>query len=177
MPKIPTLLIKLSLFIFMVACSSSPKVVSEEEVTDDASTAEAADQRTIMDFQFPLKDYKRLVRGFKKKHKGIDISADKGTPIYAAESGWVIYQGRKFKGFGKLMIVEHSKTWATFYAHLNNYGAEQGQWVNKGDIIGYVGRTGRSTGYHLHFEVRRNHIPIDPMIYFDSQRLKLSTSQ
>lgn len=148
---------------------------SQEEVVPDV-VEDAAVDSSAMNFQFPLKNFKRLGRGFKKKHKGIDISADKNTPILASESGWVTYAGRRFKGFGKLVIIEHSKVWATFYGHLNTYAVEQGKWVNKGDVIGYVGSTGRSTGYHLHFEIRRSHVPIDPMIYFYNDNLKIGSN-
>jgi len=139
-----------------------------EEVVD----IDSADQ--VIEFQFPLVKYKRVSRGFKGRHRGVDISAEKNTPIYAAEAGWVIYQGRKFHGYGKLVIVEHSKVWATFYAHMNDFAVKEGQWVKKGDVIGYVGSTGHSTGTHLHFEVRYKNKPIDPLPYFDRLRTKLA---
>jgi murein DD-endopeptidase MepM/ murein hydrolase activator NlpD len=164
--------LKLSRFIFLfgfylvTACSTmSPE--DSEEVMDVVDTP-------TIDFAFPLKDYRRISRGYKGRHRGIDISADKGTKIYAAESGWITYQGTKFRGYGKLVIVEHSKTWASFYAHLNGFYAKEKTWVNKGDLIGYVGHTGRSRGDHLHFEVRYKNRPLDPLGYFNKNLLKFA---
>lgn len=151
----------------MIGCAST----SEEEVVD----IESADQ--VIQFKFPLNSYKRISRGFKGRHRGMDVSADKNTPIYAAEAGWVIYQGKKFNGYGKLIIIEHSKTWATFYAHMNDWAVKEGSWVKKGDLIGYVGNTGRSTGMHLHFEIRYKNKPINPAPYFDQARTKLANSK
>lgn len=180
MRTISTLLLKimaLSVALILVSCSSAPEIDEDDSSDEVPETTAPANMRddTVMQFQFPLKEYKRMARGFKKKHKGIDLSADKNTPIYAAESGWVTYAGKKFKGFGRLVIIEHSKTWATFYAHLNTFSAQQGQWINKGELVGYVGRSGRSTGNHLHFEIRRNHVPIDPMVYFADQDVNVGS--
>lgn len=97
-------------------------------------------------------------------HWGIDIAARKGTPIYAAHAGRVIYSGRGFRGYGKFIILE-SGNLATFYSHCNKLFVRQGQWVERGQLIGHVGRTGNATGPHLHFEVRRNRLPIDPLAY------------
>jgi murein DD-endopeptidase MepM/ murein hydrolase activator NlpD len=144
--------------------------VEDEVVEVPASEA-------VIQFKFPLHDFKRVSRGFKGRHRGIDVSAQKGTPIYAAEDGWVTYEGRKFHGYGKLIILEHSKTWATFYAHMSAFEAKEGTWVKKGDTIGYVGSTGRSTGSHLHFEIRYKNKAINPLPYFDADRLKFAHSK
>ena len=146
----------------ITACSSPPTVVE-----DQSSEGEDVQIR----FSFPLKSYRRMSRGFGGRHKGVDLSAKKGTPIYASESGWVTYRGRRFRGFGKLLILEHSRNWASFYAHLNAYNVKEKQWVNKGDVIGYVGRTGRATGDHLHFEIRHKNTPVDPLDYVTTSRL------
>lgn len=147
-----------------------------EEVTDLDADSKIEEQ---IEFKFPLQNYRRVSRGFQGRHRGVDISAWKGTPIYASEAGWVTYNGRKFHGYGKLIIIEHSKRWATFYAHLSQYAVNEGQWIKKGDLIGYVGNTGRSRGAHLHFEVRYKNMPIDPLPYFKDQTLKfvLSTAK
>ncbi len=117
-------------------------------------------------FSWPVRKGK-LTQAFKYKghrHDGVDISGPKGTPIYAAAAGTVIYAGQDFSGYGNLIIIEHgSEKWATFYAHLDGFKVRQGQRVSKGLPIGLMGRTGRATGVHLHFEVRYNLKPIDPM--------------
>ena len=153
-------------FAALVGCASTGG--DYEEVADLPGSDE------VIDFKFPLGKYRRFSRGFKGRHRGIDVSAPKGTPIFASEAGWVTYAGRKFSGYGKLIIVEHSTKWATFYAHMNDYAVKEGSWVKKGDVIGYVGRTGRASGDHLHFEIRYNNRPIDPMPYFDRSQIKFA---
>lgn len=155
----------------MVGCSTSFE--EGEEVIDTAELQREAS----LEFRFPLNEYRRVSRGFQARHKGIDVSAPKGTPILASESGWITYQGSKFRGFGKLVIVEHSKKWATFYAHMSKFSVKEGVWVNKGDVIGYVGNTGRSRGHHLHFEVRYKNRAIDPLPYFNRSEIRFAHSK
>jgi murein DD-endopeptidase MepM/ murein hydrolase activator NlpD len=92
----------------------------------------------------------------KKKtfHGGIDLAAPKGTPVYAAADGEVIFAGEK-DGYGQLIIIKHILGFETRYGHLEEILVEEGTKVRKNQQIGLVGNTGRSTGYHLHFEVRR----------------------
>lgn len=156
-----------------VACATTS--TSSPRSSDPAMAGNTPEENPIV-FSFPISQYKRVSRGYTGKHKGVDISAPKGTPIYAAEAGWITYQGRRFKGYGKLVILEHSQKWATFYAHMTKFELSEGAWVNKGDIIGYVGNTGRSTAPHLHFEIRFNNGAIDPMPYFNSSNLKFTAS-
>ena len=97
-------------------------------------------------------------------HPGIDIGAGMGTPIHAAASGRVIvaaYSG----GYGNLIVIDHGNGLATAYAHQSSMAASVGQQVAQGQVIGYVGSTGFSTGPHLHFEVRVNGSPVDPLGY------------
>ena len=97
-------------------------------------------------------------------HPGIDIGVGMGTPIHAAASGRVIvaaYSG----GYGNLVVVDHGNGLATAYAHQSSMAATVGQQVSQGQVIGYVGSTGFSTGPHLHFEVRVNGSPVDPVGY------------
>lgn len=158
---------------FMVACSTTATSPSRG-VNPSLEAANDSDKTII--FGFPISNYKRVSRGYTGKHKGVDISAPKGTPIYAAEAGWITYQGRRFRGYGKLVILEHSQKWATFYAHMTSFEMKEGSWANKGDVIGYVGNTGRSTAPHLHFEIRYNNTAIDPMPYFNANHLKFTAS-
>ena len=94
------------------------------------------------------------VRGIKGNHKGVDFGAPTGTPIYAAAAGRVIFSQNGWNGrYGNLTIVQHDNGTRTLYAHQSRRAVQVGQMVDKGELIGYVGSTGRSTGPHLHFEV------------------------
>ena len=100
-----------------------------------------------------------------KRHQGVDIASPQGTPIKASSAGRVIYSGNTIKGYGNLVIVRHSEEWATVYAHNQVNLVEEGTRVEKGQIIGKVGQTGRASGPHLHFELRRNNQAVNPMLY------------
>ena len=97
-------------------------------------------------------------------HAGIDIAAPEGTPIRAADSGRVILLGWT-GGYGNYTCISHSSSISTCYGHQSRYGTSMGASVSKGQVIGYVGNTGHSFGAHLHFEVRINGNPVDPMGY------------
>jgi len=97
-------------------------------------------------------------------HAGIDISAASGTPIRAADSGRVVLLGVT-GGYGNYTCVQHTSSMSTCYAHQSGYATSNGAGVSQGQVIGYVGNTGNSFGAHLHFEVRINGSPVDPMGY------------
>lgn len=97
-------------------------------------------------------------------HSGIDIAAPLNTPIYAAADGKVTMAGWN-GGYGNTVMVEHDTTYETLYAHLNKIDVKVGDSVKKGDIIGRMGTTGRSTGVHLHYEIKRNGEHVDPYMY------------
>jgi murein DD-endopeptidase MepM/ murein hydrolase activator NlpD len=99
-----------------------------------------------------------------RMHEGIDIGASSGTPIHAAASGTVIYCGW-MEGYGNLVVVDHGNGLATAYAHQSAIAVTCGQGVAQGQVVGYVGSTGHSTGPHLHFEVRVNGSAVDPLGY------------
>jgi murein DD-endopeptidase MepM/ murein hydrolase activator NlpD len=99
-----------------------------------------------------------------RMHQGIDIGVPYGTPIHAAAAGTVIYCGW-MEGYGNLVVIDHHNTLATAYAHQSSIAVQCGQDVAQGDVIGYVGCTGHCTGPHLHFEVRVNGVPVDPLGY------------
>lgn len=105
-----------------------------------------------------------------RHHDGIDISLPYGAPIKAYEDGVVSYADWK-SGYGKLIIIDHGYGKQSYYAHASRISVLPGQKVSKGDIIGYVGNTGRSYGVHLHFEIRYNNIPVNPEEEFISSRL------
>ena len=107
---------------------------------------------------------KHPISGFNKMHKGVDFAAPSGTPIYAGGNGVIEYVGRN-GGYGKYIRIRHNNEYKTAYAHLSNYkkGISKGVRVNQGDIIGYVGSTGNSTGPHLHYEIIYQNKHINPL--------------
>jgi murein DD-endopeptidase MepM/ murein hydrolase activator NlpD len=99
-----------------------------------------------------------------RMHTGIDIAAPAGTPIGAAKAGTVLYAGR-MGGYGNLVVLDHGDDVVTLYAHQSRIAANEGQALTQGQVLGYVGSTGHSTGNHLHFEVRVDAHPRDPLPY------------
>lgn len=114
------------------------------------------------------------VLGYNKMHKGVDFAAPRGTPIYAAGDG-VVERASRNGGYGNYIRIRHTDTLKTAYAHLDRFakGIQSGKRVKQGQIIGYVGSTGRSTGPHLHFEVLKNNRQINPKSVKTSMRAKL----
>lgn len=103
-----------------------------------------------------------------KNHQGIDIAASHGASIKAAASGKVILS-ESYSNYGNTIIIDHGNGLTTLYAHCSSLVAKEGQSVKKGDLIAKVGSTGRSTGDHLHFEVRAKSLPVDPQEYLDKK--------
>jgi len=101
---------------------------------------------------------------YTRTHTGADMSAGSGTPIHACRAGTVVIAGSQ-GGYGNAVVIDHGGGMATLYAHQSRLGVSPGQVVNAGDVIGYVGSTGMSTGPHLHFEVRLSGNPVDPAPY------------
>jgi murein DD-endopeptidase MepM/ murein hydrolase activator NlpD len=99
-----------------------------------------------------------------RMHEGIDIGVGYGTPIHAAGSGTVVYAGWE-SGYGNLTVIDHGGGLATAYGHQSSISVSNGQHVDQGQVIGYVGCTGHCFGPHLHFEVRVNGSPVDPLGY------------
>jgi len=104
------------------------------------------------------------VFGASRFHSGIDIAADTGTPVIAADGGQVI-EAAHMGGYGYSVLIYHGGGVATFYAHLSGFAVSAGQKVKRGQVIGYVGTTGWTTGPHLHFEVRVNGVAQNPIKY------------
>lgn len=100
-----------------------------------------------------------------KKHDGVDISVPKGTPIKAAANGVVLFSGRSFNDYGKMIVIKHNSEFSTIYAHNLENIVDEGNEVKKGQVIGRVGNSGNASGYHLHFEVRREEKPINPLFF------------
>jgi murein DD-endopeptidase MepM/ murein hydrolase activator NlpD len=102
---------------------------------------------------------------FQRFHTGIDLAAPVGTPIYAARAGQVDTAGWSRYGYGLHVVIDHGGAQETLYAHMSRIAVRPGQWVDRGELIGYVGSTGWSTGPHLHFEVRVGGAVRNPMAY------------
>jgi murein DD-endopeptidase MepM/ murein hydrolase activator NlpD len=188
------LIVTISIPIFfsglMSSCSTTPTAISREigstptpvfetkntKISNELSrTPQSMVQRKY--FDWPI-DEARLTRGYsadpvphpkrkrkKKSHWGIDLASNKGTPIYSSHHGVVVYSGRDFKGYGKMLLIEGENGWATIYAHLDKTLVKEGQKLRQGDMIGLMGRTGRVTGVHLHFEIRQNKEAYDPLLF------------
>ena len=147
------------------------KKVLKVEIYIDDVTAEAGEKVKIaykkLDFIWPVegKINDAFEEAENRRHQGIDISSPPGTPIKASNAGMVVYSSNTIKGYGNLVIVRHSEEYVTVYAHNEVNLVEEGTWIQKGQIIGKVGQTGRASGPHLHFEIRRNNKPVDPLLF------------
>ena len=102
-----------------------------------------------------------------KPHTGMDFSGSVGTPIYATGNG-VIEKSVFENGYGRHVVINHGYGYKTLYGHLNNFNVKVGQKVKRGDIIGFMGNTGVSSSTHLHYEVRKNNVAIDPVNFYYS---------
>jgi murein DD-endopeptidase MepM/ murein hydrolase activator NlpD len=119
---------------------------------------------------------KRMASGFgyrsdpftkaRKFHEGMDFTAKKGTPVFASGDGIVSRADNTASGFGNHIVIRHGFGYETLYAHLSRYKARVGQYVKRGDIIGYVGSTGRSEAPHLHYEVHKNGDVVNPLNFY-----------
>jgi len=100
-------------------------------------------------------------------HWGLDIAADSGSPIIAAAAGWVMEAGWKNDAYGYTVMLDHGNGIQTLYAHASALAAKEGQRVEAGQLIAYVGSTGNSTGPHVHFEIRLDGVCVDPLQYLE----------
>jgi murein DD-endopeptidase MepM/ murein hydrolase activator NlpD len=122
------------------------------------------------------KDLSRIASGFGyridpvyksiKMHAGLDFAAPQGTPIYATANGRIKTSGYSSGGYGNHVVIDHGYGYETLYGHMVRVKARAGQQVTRGEIIGYVGTTGKSTGPHCHYEVHKNGNKIDPVYFF-----------
>ncbi len=101
----------------------------------------------------------------RKYHSGIDLAANRGTHVHASGKGKVIYAAYSYGGYGNLIKIDHGDGFVSFYAHLNKIKVSKGDTVERGQFIGEVGSTGRSTGPHLHYEIQKEGKPINPVKY------------
>ena len=121
-------------------------------------------------------DLTRMASGFgyrtdpfnksRKMHSGMDFTAPRNTPVYAASDGRILRADSRSSGYGKHIRIDHGFGYVTLYAHLNKYNVKRGQKVKKGDVIGYVGSTGRSQAPHLHYEVQIDKKRVNPINFY-----------
>lgn len=120
-------------------------------------------------FMWPVPKFTKVSSSFGSRwgrhHDGIDIPAPKGTPIVASDSGVVIYSDNGIRGYGNMIVIAHEGEIYTVYAHNNKNLVDKGDRVRKGQVVGQVGNTGRSTGSHLHFEIRVKNKARNPANY------------
>jgi lipoprotein YgeR len=147
-----------------VAAASSGWTGTLEQRDDGDCGADS--QHDGLGFEWPLLGHLTSPFGAARSgrgHDGIDVSAAKGTPVHAAEAGKVVYAGDELGDYGRVVIVKHQGSWATVYAHNDRNLVEEGDFVEKGDAIARVGRTGNASAPHLHFEIRRSNRARDPI--------------
>jgi lipoprotein NlpD len=143
--------------------SAAPEPVAVPEPAAAASPAPSEKQAPL---RWPLAA-PRLTSRFGKRwgrpHEGIDMAAPTGTPVYAAAPGTVIYSGDQVRGYGNMVVLKHADGLVTVYAHNSRLLVRTGAEVSVGQEIARVGDTGRSTAPHLHFEVRKRDVAVDPI--------------
>ncbi|MCB0422731.1 MAG: M23 family metallopeptidase [Bdellovibrionales bacterium] len=123
---------------------------------------------TEFQLSWPVGKY-RLTQRFappkNPSHDGIDLAGRRRSKIKAAHSGVVVYAGNRYSGYGKMVILEFNHQWATLYAHMDKLNVKTGDLISAGQVLGLMGRTGRASGVHLHFELIKDKQPIDPLPY------------
>lgn len=140
--------------------ANAPGIVFEKPVVSIPSLRPVTGGRISSNYGMRI----HPVLGRRKMHHGIDIAAPTGTPVYAAADG-LIERANWFSSYGLYISIDHGAALETRYAHLSRVAVAAGDKVRKGDIIGYVGSTGRSTGPHLHYEVRVDGVAVNPNPY------------
>jgi murein DD-endopeptidase MepM/ murein hydrolase activator NlpD len=111
-----------------------------------------------------------------KQHKGIDIAADVGEPVYAVADGDVIYAGDGLRGYGNVVIVQHGQRVSSLYAHNSELKVKQGDHITRGTLIALMGSTGHSTGPHVHFELRQGDVAVNPRTLLPASTLADATN-
>lgn len=168
------------------------------EEVEDAAVHRDNQQRSIPSIKpvrLDQKDaYLRLLSGYgmrmhpiykvNKMHMGLDFPSPKGTPVIATGDGVVVKVRKDRGGYGRHIVIDHGYGYESLYAHLDKSQVREGQQVVRGEKIGEVGRTGTATATHLHYEVRQNHVPVNPINYcmdglspIEFERLVIAASQ
>lgn len=172
-----------ALLTVMTACTQTPSPVTQ------AKAPPAPPARTTEAFAHPVPGARissafanYIVKSRNRKHHGTDFSAPVGTPVFASRSGVVLSaDNTSLSGdFGYAVLIEHGEQFQSLSAHLSRLDVSMGDWVQAGQQIGLVGKTGRATGAHLHFELWQNNIPKDPLQFLpltEAQRLAVQKPQ
>ncbi len=147
------------------------KEVKEKIANDNAQLKHTPSIRPVEAGRITDKYGKRLDPFIErvKHHYGVDISAEIGTEVYAAAAGVVVAAKATYslgQGYGRHVIIDHGYGYKTLYGHLSEVWVKEGQRIERWDVIGLVGNTGRTTGPHLHFEVHKDDTPVDPQNFF-----------
>lgn len=151
------------------------RAAEQQDAGSDGGGASGASAYSTGSFIFPVESYSYIssrfgerihpITGELKNHNGMDIAANMGTAVFAADGGTVVL-AEWYGGYGNCIMIDHGNGYKTLYGHLSYIGVRNGQSVNQGDSIGQVGSTGNSTGPHLHFEVYINGNRIDPEMFY-----------
>jgi murein DD-endopeptidase MepM/ murein hydrolase activator NlpD len=146
-------------------------LMDETEALEDYSELGNSDR-----WSWPVPSIRKISSGYGhrwgRKHEGIDIAGPRGTPFVAISEGIVRYSGRKIRGYGNMIVIEHPGEVFSVYAHNQKNLVRRGQRVKRGQKIGLIGRSGRATGSHLHFEIRQGKTPKDPEQIFRVARAR-----
>ncbi len=144
---------------------SSYRVRGKDETGVLSSREQAKLKENVGDWRWPVNDV-QITSHFGERsgnhHDGIDLRASIGTPVYAASAGSVLYSGSKISGYGKMIVLKHPKKLSSVYAHNSKIYVKKGQTVRRGQLIALSGNTGRSSGPHVHFEIRQGVTAINP---------------
>jgi murein DD-endopeptidase MepM/ murein hydrolase activator NlpD len=183
--RVSSLFVFISAVAFVSGCSSVPRVddgnrglfqkAAPSLVREGMpiSLPSGANEKSDSGFAWPVKEGKvSSLFGSRKRdyHEGIDIRTNRGSPIFASKEGEVIYSSRKIRGYGNMIVVKHTEEFATVYAHNRKNLVKVGDHVTQGQVLGLVGATGKATGPHLHFEIRKGELPQDPLLYLPQLR-------
>ena len=141
---------------------SAPQLPSRPSTSDSIGSGIEAQVQGTGVFIWPV-SYRRITQNYWYGHPAIDIGMPEGTPVVASDTGTVTWAGWNVYGYGNLIVVNHGNGYETYYAHLSGINVFPGQVVNQGQLIGYTGNTGRSSGPHLHFEIRFFNSALQPL--------------
>jgi len=163
----------IALSLFSLGCTTtyqglkslrSPKYESQSKKYSEADYKRRSTQQNFSP-RWPVKRAKLTTKFELPEHHGIDLANRRGTKIIASHDADVIYVGSGFSGYGKMVILEFNKQWATLYAHLDRFNVKEGEVVKRGSVIGWMGDSGRTTGVHLHYEILNQKKPVNPLDY------------
>ncbi len=143
---------------------SSPASRAARPATQPASTRPVPETKGMLDWPLRGVLYARFGKKGREPHDGIDLAAPTGTPVKTSQEGEVLYAGEQ-RGYGLIVIIRHSERLITLYAHNRDLRVKSGQKVRRGQVIATVGESGKTSGPQLHFEVRVDGKPVDPLDY------------